>query len=647
MISISFSICCFIFLSIIAYMYFSKEKIKNVDNKIFSILIILNLIGILIDVGGFASFRLLGASSFLNIIISKIYLIYFVSYAFCLMLYIYDLNYKESKNKSIFYYIYATICLILFILPIDVHFDGIVGYTYGLAVNFGYGIGFIIILIMFALTIKARKSIGKKNIPLLAFVFLLLLVVIIQKINPQLVLLLFCNSIVTTLMYFTIENPDLKMLREMEMAKLHAEKANRAKSDFLASMSHEIRTPLNAIVGLTEDNMSYKDKVPEVVQENNEDIFNASQTLLEIVGNILDINRIEAEKIDVNPVPYDIREEVDKICKIQSARIGEKPIQFFQTIAEDVPVELIGDKVLVKQILNNLLSNAIKYTEEGTVKIDIHSINRGDDATLMINVSDTGRGIKKEYIDKLFSKFERLDIEKNTTTQGTGLGLAITKSLVEMMGGSINVQSEFGRGTLFVVTLPQKIGKQDIDLSNTQVLRLYNTNKMKAVTPNVEQSVIPDNVEEKGALAEDAMPTLKNVAPTKTLEDNQEESHSSDAKKVLIVDDNNLNLKVARRAVEAIGYEVDEVNSGEDCINKLKEKKYDLILMDIMMPGMSGDETLLKLKEDSGFNIPVIAVTADVESDSERRYLQMGFVSYIGKPFTKDQIKIEIDKIFK
>ena len=265
----------------------------------------------------------------------------------------------------------------------------------------------------------------------------------------------------------------------------------------------------------------------------------------------------------------------------------------------------------------------------------------------MINISDTGRGIKKEYIDKLFTKFERLDIEKNTTTQGTGLGLAITKSLVEMMGGKINVQSEFGRGTLFVVTLPQKIGKQDVDLTNTQVLKLYNASKMKAVSSNIEQSIKPDNIEEKEILTEEAMPTLKNVAPTEILEDNQEESHSSDTKKVLIVDDNNLNLKVARRAVEALGYEVDEVNSGEDCINKLKEKKYDLILMDIMMPGMGGDETLLKLKEDPTFNTPVIAVTADVESNSEKKYFQMGFISYIGKPFTKDQIKVEIDKIFK
>ena len=307
---------------------------------------------------------------------------------------------------------------------------------------------------------------------------------------------------------------------------------------------------------------------------------------------------------------------------------------------------MIGDKVLVKHILNNLLSNAIKYTEEGTVKIDIHSINRGDDATLMINVSDTGRGIKKEYIDKLFTKFERLDIEKNTTTQGTGLGLAITKSYIDMMGGKINVQSEFGRGTLFVVTLPQKIGKQDIDLSNTQVLRLYNTSKMKTVTSNVEQSVIPDNVEETETLSEEANLTLKNVAGVETLEDDEKESNSGDAKKILIVDDNKLNIKVARKAMSDLDYEIDEVYSGDECLERIKEKQYDVILMDIMMPGMSGDETLVKLKEDSNFNTPVIAVTADVEAGSETKYLNQGFTSYIGKPFTRNQIKEKLDKLF-
>ena len=654
---------CLLFSLLLVFFIKTKARIKTKENALFeaSIYVCISSIVTEIILQTMASYKL---DNVISTIFNKLYLILIVLWFVVFSKYVFYIfkpegksenfeqeNEKFTKKYNIISKIHNIVgvlfSVIICILPIEHYLEGTKMYSYGAAVDFlkiSLGVFIISWLIVSVKNIKRIANI--KYLPILVVFILLIANIVIQNYEPTILIVSFTFTFLSYILYHTIENPDIQMLREMETAKLQAEKANRAKSDFLSSMSHEIRTPLNAIVGLTEDNMAHNE-LPDDVKENNTDIFNASQTLLEIVGNILDINRIEAEKIEVNPTPYNIREEVEKICKMQSSRIGEKPIQFYHSIAEDVPVELIGDKVLVKQILNNLLSNAIKYTEEGTVKIDIHSINHGDDATLMINISDTGRGIKKEYIDKLFTKFERLDIEKNTTTQGTGLGLAITKSLVEMMGGKINVQSEFGRGTLFVVTLPQKIGKQDVDLTNTQVLKLYNASKMKAVSSNIEQSIKPDNIEEKEILTEEAMPTLKNVAPTEILEDNQEESHSSDTKKVLIVDDNNLNLKVARRAVEALGYEVDEVNSGEDCINKLKEKKYDLILMDIMMPGMGGDETLLKLKEDPTFNTPVIAVTADVESNSEKKYFQMGFISYIGKPFTKDQIKVEIDKIFK
>jgi len=389
-------------------------------------------------------------------------------------------------------------------------------------------------------------------------------------------------------------------------------------------MSHEIRTPLNAIVGLSEDIGTYKDQVPPEVKENAEDIINASQTLLEIVGNILDISKIESEKMELVEVNYNFREEAITLAKINSVRIGEKRINFKYYIAEDIPYELIGDKLHVKQIINNLLSNAIKYTNEGEINFNVNCINQNGVCELVIVVQDTGIGIKKEKIDHLFTKFDRLDVERNTTVEGTGLGLAITKQLVEMMGGKINVQSTFGKGSMFMVTIPQKISKMT-GVTQEKESGFERTMSMPRVNPNeVVEPVVS------------TPPVVAGVEST------------YGAKRILLADDNALNIKVAKRALKDFNFIIDEVSDGIQAVDKVKSGvKYDLILMDIMMPNMNGEDALLELKKIDGFNIPTIALTADAVAGAEEHYKSVGFYGYLSKPFTKDQIKEKLDILFR
>lgn len=599
--------CSVFFSLLLCFAYLLKKRFPLIENKVYSVMLIISVFdSIIVTILQYIAYKYDVTNMQMIIsILNKIdfsLLIFFLNGIFLYILFITH-NYSKDKSYKIlntFIGINSILTIIIFFLDVNVINTNNNFSVDGSAANLTYLVCGIYIFSAIVVALKNIKKADRRYIPILGIAILSIILMLLYIIDPYLIIISISLTFFDYLMYFTIENPDLKMLNQMTLAKNQAEKANRAKSDFLSSMSHEIRTPLNVIVGLAEDISTYKDSVPKEVVEDTEDIRNASQTLLEIVGNILDINKIESEKMQLVEKPYDFKEEITKLCSVTKTRIGDKNIIFNLNIAKDIPDELIGDKSKIKEIINNLLTNSIKYTNEGEINLNINCINNlsKNISNLIISVQDTGRGIKKENIDKLFTKFERLDVELNTTTEGTGLGLAITKSLVEMMNGKINVQSEYKKGSIFVVQIPQKISQ---------------LSKIKTTTSS---SKIVNDVSYKD-------------------------------KKILIVDDNKLNIKVACRALKDFDFIIDEAYDGLECLEKVKNNQYDLILMDIMMPNLNGEETLKKLKEDHNFNTPVLALTADALETSKDKYLNEGFIDYISKPFNKEQIKEKLDKIFQ
>ena len=598
-----------VYLALITYVFSKQKKIERIENLVYKGIIVFTFIELAFDIAYHVS-TFYWPGSRISTVLAELFLCFSIAWSLIFTLYVFVISTPYNKGGAITkelkrvvldrFLIMASFCAIAFVLVFVLPFDIMIYPDYlilmGPAVFFMYGvIGSTSFVNLFTL-LKNRRSLKEKKYTIVwAFSALLVIGIIVQMVLPYISVNVTIATMMTMLMYFTIENPDLDLIEDLNLATKQAESANHAKSDFLSSMSHEIRTPLNAIIGFSQ--ALAKEEISGKAKDEVTHILLASNNLLEIVNGILDISKIEANKIEIVNVDYSTKHLIEDITNTTNARIGSKPIELKVEIDPNLPPVLYGDSMRLKQILLNILTNGVKYTKEGYILFQIGCEIDDEIAKLTIKVEDSGIGMTEEDQSRLYTKFQRFDMEKNVNISGTGLGMAITKGLIELMGGEIEVKSTYGEGTTFTVKINQEISTKPLD----EVVQEKETDSIKPF--------------------------------------------DASGHKIMVVDDNKINLKVAEKLFSEYKLDIDLVDSGQECIDRVAfGAKYDLIFLDIMMPKMKGPEVLEKLNHISNFDTPVIALTADVITGLEEEYTKQGFDDCMSKPIIDEELYYMLKK---
>lgn len=550
-----------------------------------------------------AAVWLITNSTFRQLIFPNLSVINDITFLMIMLLalpYLLYINEIQKGRYQIVYNAMEGIVIINFFLCCGLHMTGLYDFTDTIAYVSAFCI-FSIILMVVTILLDLRRgyikeypfvAVGMLGVCVAAFVQI---IIYFQRVN------LFNGVILAVGLIFLLIFSTISTIREvmyMDREKQQALSESESKGRFLANMSHEIRTPINAVLGMNA--MILRESKEEHIREYALDIQNAGQTLLSLINDILDISKIESGKLEIIPAEYDFSSLIHDIMNMIDVKARDKGLALNLSLDEKMPSRLWGDDVRLRQILVNLMSNAVKYTEKGSVTLTVSTVVQEDTADLTFRVEDTGIGIRKEDMGKLFGEFERIEEQRNRNIEGTGLGMSIVTRLLERMDSKLQVESEYGKGSAFNFTLRQKI------MSHEPIGNLEQRIREQALTYSYQ---------------------VMFTAPEA---------------QVLVVDDNALNRRVFRNLLKSTGIRVDEAAGGEQCLEFVREKAYDLIFLDHMMPDLDGITTLHRMREWKEYpckDTPVIALTANAVTGAREMYLKEGFHNFLSKPINPEKLE--------